>query len=229
MSKAAIVEAVRALDVRATKALLAATPSLLSVVDRQDRNLLHLACSVEAGDLQQPPATQVRLVELLLDRGIEIDAQVGRDKCTALFFAVARARSKSLVTRLIARGAQVSAAPGDGLFAAGWWEDIPILKLLVDAGARIELVVGVTPFLACWCWKRFDAAKWLAVNGANVNYQDDRGRTALHHGIEKDVDPALLAWLVKHGAAPDLPNRAGVSARAAAARKRDRRFREALE
>jgi ankyrin repeat protein len=229
MSKTAIIEAVRALDVRATKALLAATPSLRSAVDRQGRNLLHLACAMDPEDLQQPAATQVRLVELLLDRGIEIDAPMGRDKCTALWFAVARARSKSLVTRLVARGAQVSAAPGDGLFAAGWWQDLPILKVLLDAGARIDLVVGVTPFLACWCWKRFDAAKWLAVNGANVNYQDDRGRTALHHGIEKDVDPVLLAWLVKHGASPDLTNRAGVSARAAAARKRDRRFREALE
>jgi ankyrin repeat protein len=229
MSKAAIVDAVRALDVRATKALLAATPSLLSVVDRQGRNLLHLACSVDAADLQQRPAAQVRLVDLLLDRGMAIDVPMGRDKCTALWFAVARARSKSLVTRLIARGAQVSAAPGDGLFAAGWWQDLPILRVLLDAGARIELVVGVTPFLACWCWKRFDAAKWLAVNGADVNYQDDRGRTALHHGIEKDFDPALLAWLVKHGASADLLNGAGVSARAAASRKRDRRFREALE
>ena len=87
----------------------------------------------------------------------------------------------------------------------------------------------MTPFLAAWGWRKFDAAKFLALNGANVNFQDRKGRTALHHGIEKEFDPAMLAWLVKHGASPDIPDGDGVTARAKAARKRDGRYKRILE
>ena len=99
---------------------------------------------------------------------------------------------------------------------------------MVDAGANLEEVVGVTPFLACWGWKRFKAAKALALKGANVNVQDKRGRTALHIGVEKEFEPALLKWLVKHGASPDIPNVQGITARQLASRKRKKEFAAAL-
>ncbi len=112
--------------------------------------------------------------------------------------------------------------------AASWWDDTKNLDLLIRAGAQIDIVVGVTPFLACWCWKKFEAAKFLAMKGANVNYQDQKGKTALHHGIEKEFDPTLLKWLVQHGASPDIEDRSGASARFKASRKRDKRFFAAL-
>jgi ankyrin repeat protein len=153
---------------------------------------------------------------------------MGRDHCTPLFFAVARARNLALVKLLLARGAKVNAAPGGGLFAAGWWQDLKILDVLLDAGASIDVVVGVTPFLACWGWKRFDAAKFLATKGADVNVRDHKGKTALHHGVEKEFDPALLKWLVRHGASPDLEDHDGVSPRLKASRKRDKRYLRAM-
>jgi ankyrin repeat protein len=122
----------------------------------------------------------------------------------------------------------IASAPGGGLFAAGWWEDIEILRILLRAGAPVDVVVGVTPFLACWCWKKFDAARFFAKEGANVNYQDAKGKTALHHGVEKEFEPAQLKWLVAHGASPDIDDRSGVSARLKASRKRDKRFAAAL-
>ena len=228
MSKAALIEAVKTLDLAATRRLLDARPELLAVTDREGRNLLHLASSVEAGDLRLPGRTQIQFVKFLLDRDFEIDLPVGRDKCTPLFFAVARARNPALVKFLLERGAKPSNAPGGGLFAAGWWDDVASLKLLVGAGAPVDAVVGITPFLASWCWKRFAAAKAFALHGADVNYQDAKGRTALHHGVEKEFDPALLTWLVKHGASPDVADRQGVTARARASRKRDKRFFAAL-
>jgi ankyrin repeat protein len=207
---------------------LDAKPSLLGVLDRQGRNLLHLACGTSCEDLDVSEGHAARLVSVLLDRGIEIDAAYGRDKCTALFESVARARNPTLVRLLIARGANVASAPGSGLFAAGWWDDVENLEILLDHGARIDVVVGVTPFLASWMWRRFKAAKALALRGANVNYQDKKGRTALHHGVEREYDPALLRWLVEHGASPDIPDREGVTARLRASRKRDKRFVAAL-
>ena len=227
-SKTRLIEAVRALDLESVRDLLDAKPSLLEATDRQGRNLLHLACGASCRDLQVPEALSARVVSLLLDRGLAIDEPYGRDKCTALFEAVARGRNPTLVKLLIKRDAKVASAPGGGLFAAGWWDDVENLEILLDHGARIDVVVGVTPFLATWMWRRFEAAKALARRGANLNFQDKKGRTALHHGVEREYDPALLRWLVDHGASPDLPDRDGVSARLRASRKRDKRFVAAL-
>jgi ankyrin repeat protein len=224
----AVIESIKHLELDAAKRLLNAKPSLLTATDRDGRNLLHLACSSSPKARGVSNATQARLVSFLLDRGFDIDLPVGKDACTALFFAVARARNPTLVKLLIERGAKPSAAPGGGLFAAGWWDDVKNLDLLIDAGAEVDVVVGVTPFLASWCWKRFKAAKFLALHGADVNYQDRKGRTALHFGVEKQFDPRLLSWLVRHGASPDIPDAGGVSPRLKASRKRDKRFVAAL-
>ena len=146
------------------------------------------------------------VVAFLLDRGLDIEEEAAPARISASRSGLRRRRAATptVVKLLLDRGAQPT-----GLYAAGWWEDIDILNMLIDAGADKEVVVGVTPFLACWGWKRFKAAKALALKGANVNVQDKRGRTALHIGIEKEFDPALLKWLVQHGASPDIPDREG--------------------
>lgn len=229
MSKTRIIEAVQTLDMEATKALLDMKPSLLSVTNRQGRNLLHIACSVSAAKLKVPEDDTIRMVKFLLDRGMDIEEAVpGRDPCPPLFFAVASARSPPLVKYLIRRGAKVENTPGGGLYAAGWWGDTEILNLLLRAGSPIDVVVGMTPFLACWCWRQYEAAKFLVLKGADVNYQDRKGKTALHHSVDKEVDPALLSWLVAHGASADITDHDGVSPRLKASRKRDKRFIEAL-
>ena len=226
MSKTRLFEAVKHLDLQETKAILDAKPALLKTWNEQGRNLLHLACSVDCKKLNKPEATAARFVAFLLDRGLDIEEEggAGPDLCKPIWFATAKGRNKPLVKLLLDRG-----ATPNGLYAAGWWEDIDILNLLIDAGADLEVVVGVTPFLACWGWGRFKAAKALALKGAKVNVQDQRGRTALHLGIEKEFDPALLRWLVKHGASPDIPDRDGVTARQKASRKRNKGFLAALE
>jgi ankyrin repeat protein len=226
MSKARIIESVQNLDLETTRELLKANPSLLKVTNRQGRNLLHLACSASCRKLKLPEANAARMVNFLLDRGLDIEEEglSGRDPCKPIWFAVAFGRNLTVVKLLIKRGATPT-----GLYAAGWWEDTKILAALIRAGAPIDVVVGVTPFLACWCWRRFEAAKFLALKGADVNYQDPRnGKTALHYGVEREFDPDLLEWLVKHGASPDIQDRDGVTPRLKASRKRNKRFFEAL-
>jgi ankyrin repeat protein len=227
-SKTGVIDAVKSLDVDAVAAILDADPKLLSATGPGDRTLLHLACAVRTSSAKARDL-QVRLAALLLDRGLAIDAPYGRDKCTALFEAVARARNIDLVRFLLKRGADVHTAPGGGLFAAAWWQDLEILDVLLDAGADPEVVVGVTPFLAAWGWKRFDAAKHLARRGADVNYQDRKQRTALHIALEKEFDPSVIEWLVRHGASPDIEDEAGVSARVKASRKRNPKFLAAID
>jgi ankyrin repeat protein len=225
MSKTRIIESVKNLDLETTAELLDSNPSLLNVKNHQGRNLLHLACSASCTKLVLSEGAAARMVKFLLDRGMDIEEEgsSGRDPCKPIWFAVAFGRNKTVVKLLIRRGAVPT-----GLFAAGWWEDIEILGLLIGAGAPIDVVVGVTPFLACWCWRRFSAAKFLALKGADVNYQNQRGKTALHYGIERKFDPDLLKWLVKHGASADIKDHDGVSPKEMASRKRDKRFLAAL-
>jgi ankyrin repeat protein len=226
MSKTRLIEAVKNLDFGETRRILQAKPALLKVWNDQGRSLLHLACSADCKKLEKPESSARRMVEYLLDSGLDIEQESGSgpDLCKPIWFATARGRNATVVKFLLKRGAQPT-----GLYAAGWWDDVHILKLLIDAGADKEVAVGETPFLACWGWKRFKAAKALALKGANVNVQDKRGRTALHIGIEKEFDPALLRWLVKHGASPDIPDREGITARAKASRKRNKKFFAALQ
>lgn len=232
MSKTRLIEAVRELDLDTTKKILSAKPSLLTVKNRQGRNLLHLACGASCIKLGVPETAAARMVNYLLDLGMDIEEQggSGRDLCSPLWFAVAIGRNITVVKLLLKRGASPTLAPGGGLFAAGWWEDTDILDVLLKAGADIDIRVGATPFLACWCWRRYEAAKFLARKGANVNFQDPRnGKTALHYGIEREFDPALLKWLVQHGASPDIEDKEGVTPRGKASRKRDKRFIAALD
>jgi ankyrin repeat protein len=228
MSKAAMLAAARQLDLDATRRLLDKHPERLHSVDRSGHNLLHLACAASPEKIGLAGGAQTRYVRFLLDQGFGIDTPVGRDACTPLFFAVARARNLHLVNELIDRGADVNAAPGGGLFAAGWWDDTAILKLLIRSGAELDVVVGVTPFLATWCWRKFEAARTLALAGANVNFQDPKGRTALHHGVEKNFEPELLSWLARHGASVEIEDRTGTTAIERASRKRDKRHLSAL-
>ena len=227
VSKTGVIDAVKSLDVDAVAAILDASPALLSATGSNDRTLLHLACGVRTSSTNAR-ALQVRLATLLLDRGLPIDTPYGRDTCTALFEAVARARNLDLVRLLLTRGADVHVAPGGGLFAAAWWQDLPILDVLLDAGADPEVVVGVTPFLAAWSWTRFDAAKHLARRGVDVNVQDRKGRTALHIALEKEFDPSQIEWLARHGASADIADADGVTARVKASRKKNPTFLAAI-
>ena len=116
------------------------------------------------------------MVSLLLDRGLDVESKLPpeQDRCTALFFAVARGGNATLIKLLLKRGAKVQNAPGGGLFAAAWHDDVGNLDLLVKAGAKIDVVVGMTPFLAAWMWKKFKAARFLAKRGADVNFLDPK-------------------------------------------------------
>jgi ankyrin repeat protein len=232
MSKARILEAVKQLDLDLIRELLAAKPDLVHAADRRGFNLLHLACSVPCRDLGIAESQGAKMVTLLLDRGLDVESTLPpeQDRCTALFFAVARGRNAALIKLLLKRGAKVQNAPGGGLFAAAWHDDVGHLDLLIRAGANVDVAVdGTTPFLAAWMWKKFEAAKFLVKRGAEVNFADQKsGRTALHYAVEKEFDPAELAWLVEHGASPEIKDKRGVSARDGASRKRDKRWLAAL-
>jgi ankyrin repeat protein len=226
MSKARILKAVSHLDLGTTQELLRGQPALLTVEDRGGRNLLHLACSASCRDLGVSESSSARVVELLLDSGLDVESTLMVDDypCNSVWFAVARGKNATLVELLVERGATPR-----GLFAAGWQNDVKMVKLLIRSGADVdERAEDETPFLHCWKNGKFEAARVLSREGADVSFQDSTGSTALHYGVRRNFEPAQLKALVRSGASPDLEDRDGVSARLLASRKRDERFLKAL-
>src|SRR5262245_18905013 len=105
MSKTRMIEAVKQLDLDTVRDLLASQPDLLSVTDRRELNLLHLACSVSCAGLGVAESQAAKMVSLLLDHGLDVESTLPakQDRCTALFFAVARGRNAALIKLLLKR------------------------------------------------------------------------------------------------------------------------------
>ncbi len=94
-------------------------------------------------------------------------------------------------------------------------------------GARLDPVTeGETPFLGAVKWSRFRGAKALLELGADPNYRDGTGKTALHYMLKKGSDAKHFKMLVRHGARGDLPDDEGVTAAEIMGRKRDLAFRK---
>src|SRR4029453_5703229 len=85
---------------------------------------------------------------------------------------------------------------------------------LVRAGAVVDARGSETPFLFAIKWNRFESAKALLDVGANVNFQDRRGKTALHYMLKKKKrsDPKHVRMLLEHGARLNLPDEDGITA-----------------
>ena len=97
------------------------------------------------------------------------------------------------------------------------------IDLLVKAGARLDPVAeDETPFLGAIKWSRFKAAERLLHHGANVNFQNSKGMTALHFVVKKNSDRRHVEMLLRHGADPCLRDAKGVSPLDMVARRRDK-------
>jgi uncharacterized protein len=208
---------------------LASAPALLDYRDERGRSFLHLCCGVNAKDRGQRPADSIKTAEVLLAAGLGIDAAAfveGNWRATPLWYAIARGRNLTLARFLLERGS----TPEYCLWAAGYNDDVPAIRLLVEHGASLDPVAeGHTPFLSAVQNSHFRAADALATLGANVDYQDADGMTALHYMLKKSSAEEHFRMLLRHGARGDLPDRAGKTAAEMMARKRTPGFRRMAE
>ena len=73
-------------------------------------------------------------------------------------------------------------------------------------------------------YSKFQAARILLEAGANPDYIDSRGRTALHCMLAKNSDLKYYRMFVEHGARGDIADRSGKPAAEIMRRKRDKRY-----
>ena len=217
-----LIKALRWKDVAAG---LVEKPSLIQYRDDTGRNWLHICCGVNPERRSLTPADSVRTARVLLDAGLEIDREAfreGRWKATPLWYAVARGENLKLARYLLERGSD----PNHCLWAAAFKEDPAAIKLLVGSGADIDPVSeDATPFLSTVKWSHFRAAKALLELGADVDFQDRRGMTALHYMLKKGSDERHFRMILRFGARGDLKNRDGATAAEIMMRKRSASFR----
>ena len=223
MSRARLFRSIKALDADAVADLLAAQPELARATDDRRRNPLHFLCSLPASP--KTSDRSIRLARQLLAAGIGIDAPAfvegGAFQATPLWYAISRGRNGPLARFLLKQGS----SPEYCLWAAGFKDDVETIDLLVRHGASIDAVTeDETPFLSAIKWSRFAAAERLLHHGADANFQNSKGVTALHLVLKKDSAPQHVAMLMRHGADPTIKSKDGKSPLDLVARRRDKTY-----
>ena len=214
---------VKAFDFAAIANAIAASPELLSFRDERGRNWLHLCCATKPRSPRQVHDS-VRTAQVLLESGLDINREAFTEddwKATPLWFAIARGENLALAEFLLKCGSN----PNYCLWAASFRNDLDAIRLLVRYGADVnDACLDESPLLGAVKWSKFSAAADLLRLGANPDYRDSKGMTALHYMLKKDSDKRHFAMFVAHGARADIKNGDGVTAADLMRRKRDRDF-----
>ena len=199
-------------------------PGLKHYRDERGRNWLHLCCAQKARKGQE--RASIRTAETLLRNGFDPSEPAfteGAWKATPVWFAIGRGENKALAEFLMKKGAD----PNHSLWAAAFRNDTEAIRLLVRYGAHLEDVVeGATPFLEAVRWSKFESAEELLKLGANPDFQDKDGMTALHYMLKKGSDKKHFAMLIHAGARGDVRNKQGQSAVDIMEKKRDPAFQK---
>jgi ankyrin repeat protein len=227
VSKTGMLSLVKASRWNDVDAGLRENPDLLAFRDERGRNWLHVCCATKAPGPKVKDS--IRTAEVLLAHGLDLDREAfteGTWKATPLWFAISRGRNLALAEYLLKRGCN----PNHCLFAAAFHDDVPAIRLLTRHGADVnQSALDETPFLGAIKTSHFGPAKVLLELGADPNYRDRRGMTALHYMLKKGSDRQHFAMLLAHGARGDIGNAEGVTAIDLLSRKKDPVFRRMAE
>jgi ankyrin repeat protein len=180
------IQAVTALDLPRVKEMLATEPKWRTWSQPDGKNALHFLCSRPLGEKWNVPARELEpgdpadaavslaIARLLIKHGIDINSihQIADKNCIFPATPVWYAYTRGRNEKLYRHGA----------------------KLTGDEGRD-------TPLAAAVSWKRFEMARWLLKNGADLNTTDERGRTPLQIAVKKKYPPEIISLMKDHGAA----------------------------
>lgn len=136
------------------------------------------------------------------------DPNCGFFPATPLWYAYTRGRNETLYKYLLKAGAN----PEHCMFAIAWYDDVKSAALFKKHGAAIDDGSGGdTPFLAALNWKKFMVAEWFLQHGANVNFADIKGNTALFYAVKRKYKTVHIQMLLQYGTDCQKENSEGVS------------------
>ena len=206
--------AIKDLNLISIKELLKKEPKWIEWSEDNGKNSLHYLCGLNISSDPLKANTGFQICKLLLKSGMDINSvhkipgNCEVFHATPLWYAYTRGRNERLFTYLLSRGAD----PGNCMFAIAWYDDVTSANLFKKYLAKIdEAAGGSTPFFASFLWKKFDIAKWFLENGANVNFADPEGNTALHYAIKRKYKIEQIRLLLQFGAGFNKENKDGIS------------------
>ncbi len=198
-TKTALFEAAKIWEAGAVRAIVAALPSLAGATDPKGRTALHIACAVDPRGKTLGEKDGTRTAAALLAAGAALEAFVpmpadeGDFRANALWYAAARGRNLPLVRFLLKQGAD----PSYSLWAAVFNDDAPLMRALLAAKPRLDLVAeGETPIFYAARLKRLKVLPLLIEAGADPSIKDPKGRDAVDIARARRPPKPLIARLV---------------------------------
>jgi hypothetical protein len=227
ISKTAMLALVKGFRAAEVDRALKDNPKLKDVRDERGRNWLHVCCGTKPKKGQEKDS--IKTAEVLIRHGFDPSAPAfneGTWQAVPVWFAIGRGENLALAEYLLKRGGD----PNHSLWAASFRNDLAAIRLLVKHGADLEAVAeNTTPFLGAVGYSKFPAAEELLNLGADPDYVDPKGMTALHYMLKKNSDAKHIAMVIAHGARGDIKNKSGESAIDILSKKRDPAFRKMAE
>lgn len=198
MSKTKLFKAATDWDLNTLKQLLDGDSSLINARDAKGRTAFHLCCGKSLQTAKKSVAESIKTMEELVKRGLDINVihEIPDDSeifpATPLWYAVARGSNIALARALLQRGAD----PNHCLFAAIWANHLKMTAMLLDAGANTEEgFAGETPIIYAARLGRVKILKALLAAGANRQFRDSKGKTALDYAKKKKLSSSVLNLL----------------------------------
>ncbi|MEO6390858.1 MAG: ankyrin repeat domain-containing protein [Pyrinomonadaceae bacterium] len=215
MDKRSFIDLVRGWQAIKVQKALAVKPSFAIMVEASGMTPLHHCAKVNLKKSGRPAGDAIKTAQALLDTGANVnhvrlipdDGELFH--ATPLWYAVAWGQNPKLARFLLANGSDSNHC----LFASSWAQDLELTRLLLDHGAEVDPVAfGETPLLGILKVHRAAVAPLLIERGADINYCDPQGFTALHHAVKKKFTLKQIRELLDLGADPKVKNAAGETA-----------------
>jgi len=208
MDKRAFIKSVRTWQSEVVSNALAVDPDLAKCVDKIGKTPLHHCAEIDAKKFRLSVDDSLKTARALLGAGADVNAiriiiDDGQEfYATPLWYAVAWGRNYDLARLLLECGAR----PDDNAVGSAIWDqDLRMAELLRTHGAKIDhMARGETPLLGNVKARRLKLLKWLIDNGANINFQDTSGYTALHYAAKGGHTLAQVEELLSYGAKPQI-------------------------
>lgn len=169
-----------------------------------------------------------KAIEILLNNEKTLPNQKGKDGKTALHHAVENQHIEAIKFFLCNKDVDINLADQKGdtpLHYAVKNEDLEIIKLLLEQSDRInpnlQNFEGLTPFALAAQKNIVSTLEILLDNkDVDINREDQKGNTPLHHAVQNNCLDATKLLLKQHGRInPNLRNSEGLTPFALAAQK----------
>ena len=178
--------------------------------DEQDENKIIETKDVTPLMMAALGNSDVKVIELLLKKGADIQAKNENEK-TAFMYAAEENSNPEVIETLLKNGANIEAKAKYGLTAlicAAYRNKNPeVIETLIKNGANIEAKnkYGLTALMyAAYGNKNPEVIETLIENGANIEAKDKDGTTALMLAMNKEENPDAAEVLIAYGANTDF-------------------------